>query len=168
MDMLVYSGRLPPDALQALLVSVWSSQAEWAIVERVDDLQLLGARQDAVPDVTRWSQGRAFGPDVQVHWEQHGPEYRVVLADAAGRAPHEGLQPANDDWSGGQHQTHSYYVWHKENTRIGRCLDTERFGIAGRAKLQVVEYTDAAGVLRFYRYAGVRAALAEEVENESV
>jgi len=167
MSMRVYSGQLPLDALRTLLGQVWPGQTTFALVEKVDDLQVLGAQKDAMPDPANWPQGRAFGPNVEVRWEWRGAEYHVMLADATGSAPSDGLTQATEDWIGGVQPTH-YYLWHKADMRMGRFLDTERLGISGRAMLDVAEYTDAAGVLRFHRYMGIRAEQLEEGDDEPI
>lgn len=168
MVMQVLSGLVPLDALRRLLTSVWPELASYAIVEKVDDLRLFGAQKDTAPDPADWPQGRAFGEQVEVHWEQRGEGYHVVLADESGGVPAEGLTPAQDDWSGGAVQTHRYFLWHKGEARVGRFLNTDRLGFAGRTMLTVKEYHDACGALRFYRYVGIHAATGKEGEDEPV
>jgi hypothetical protein len=168
MNIQVYNGQLPLDALRALLAHVWPDHVSFALVEKVDDLQLLGVRQDAAPDPAGWPQGRAFGPDLEVRWEQRGDVYHVVLADVTGSVPSDGLKQVVEDWMRSAPQNYSYYLWHRDDMRMGRYLNTQRLGISGRAMLDVAEYADAAGVLRFHRYVGIQAERAEEGEDEPV
>lgn len=69
----------------------FAEELKYAYVERMEDVALVYFED--LEDVGRWSQGRAFGPDLEIRWERDGDGYELLSL-----TEREDLSPSGGDW----------------------------------------------------------------------
>jgi len=149
----IFAGDLNEKALQSLVDS-WKETAQFAILECIDDLQF--PRPTEAISVNNWPKGRIFQEAFELRWEKLEEKFRVVFSSSelASQEKLPGLDGIKDQVPRCSKTTATYYLWDETNTRLGHKLGyqcvtkTEKQNVL----LQVREYRDARGRLKFWRY----------------
>jgi len=144
----IYAGILTAEELRAL-VNKLRSQAPYAVLERVDDIDFPAG--DEAIDPTIWDEGRVFGPGLELHWSREEENFRAVLT-REDNGNGEGLPEVESLNEVHKRQEYAYHLWSEEDTRIGRHMDYRAIPGKGRAQLVVAEFYDERGDLRHWRY----------------
>ncbi len=143
----VYIQNLTEAALTELLAA-HRPQLPFAIVERVDKIDFPASETPLLP--AEWTQGRAFGPAVEVQWSAQGADFHTLwISDDP---PAEGWAMALD-LTRCEVQTQAYYLWGPDNIALGRSPEYRALPAGdGHPQLVVEEYLDANnGVFVFAR-----------------
>ncbi len=150
----IFFGDLEEDAMQALVDSR-RMQAQFAILERINDLQFPKPVTEPI-SVSNWPRGRIFQESFELRWERLEKKFRVVFSSSkpASEEKLPGLDEIKDRIPGCSKTTAIYYLWDETNTRLGHKLE---YHCVQKAKeqnvlLRVREYRDARGRLKFWRY----------------
>lgn len=148
----IYAGELTFEALQSV-VDTYRPQAQFAILERIDDLAFPVPSSETV-NVFRWPKGRLFAPLFELRWEQTNEAYRTIFTvEESGKnkgLPPNGLVLQQVDEM--EIEDRRYYLWDETNHRLGRTLRYECVPGQGNVQLTVREYRDERGRLVFWRY----------------
>jgi hypothetical protein len=123
--------------------------------------------------VALWPEGRVFGPDMELCWQQRGAGYAVWLLAEAGRLAHDtqGLQPIAGSWMATEHLEAPIFLWGSYNQAEERWIEVKipdkqdypasRPGKDEKeteklfARLQAVYYRGKNGAVQFTRLKGV-------------
>jgi len=149
----VFAGDLDKEVLQSLIDS-WKGQAQFAILERIDDMQF--PKPSTAISVNDWPKGRIFQEAFELRWEKLEEKFRIVFSSSEpvpeGKLP--GLEEIKNRIPGCSETTAAYYLWDETNTRLGHKLNYECVVKAEKQNvlLRVREYRDARGRLKFWRY----------------
>jgi hypothetical protein len=150
----IFAGDLPKKALQDL-VDTWCTKAQFAILERIDNLQFPLPTAEPVV-VSDWTKGRIFGKAFELRWEKIDGDFRVIFSfEQISETALSGLGEIKDRLSGCSVSEPTYYLWDESNTRLGHKLEykcVKKIKDDQNILLRVREYRDARGRLVFWRY----------------
>lgn len=164
LDIRIYTGPSQTEALQNAVTAL-REHTQFAILEHLTTIKFPKPEAQEI-SIQAWPKGRIFCADFELRWEKTEGEWRSLCAIVKKHKLHEQIERLGFDPYDGMAESFPsdpklFFLWDKENTRLGRRLEYECIPAAEDAQnrppqLQVKEYRDQYGFLVFWRYLEMR------------